>query len=234
MAVFAGPWPAAGSTRRGGLGSWVLGAVFLLVLSLIFNFISSILQPSPSSCSSQQCTLPPPKQGPLSPTNHYTSSRYGFTVDYSTTNITPSKTSASSIAWDGTLSDNSDVSWSLTGMPASGRSAQQITESTQSSAYPDAQQAYVIPDAALGYTPGYGAVYDVTVSPANGQSQHDRLVVVTAIRNGVAVVLVGLGAYQSSGPGSSSQPNPADTPLVELGDFEENINSVTWSGERGF
>ncbi len=50
----------------------------------------------------------------------------------------------------------------------------------------------------------------------------------------LAVVLIGLGPYQKSKPSNDSQPNPADTPLVELGDFEENVNSVTWKGEQPF
>jgi hypothetical protein len=132
------------------------------------------------------------------------------------------------------LSDGSELSWSLTGMPAGGRSAQQIVASTQSAEFPDAQQAYIVPDASLGYTVGYGTVYDVSISPGNGQSVHDRLLIIAAIRRGLAVVLVGLGPYQTSSPSSGGQPNPADTPLVQLGDFEENANSVTWPGEQGF
>jgi len=148
--------------------------------------------------------------------------------------VKPSHISATAIAWDGTLSDGSDVSWSLTGMAANGRSAQQIVDAAQSAHFPDAQQAYTVPDASLGYTLGYGNVYDVTVSPADGQSVHDRLLVFAAIRHGIAVVLIGLGPYRQSSPSNDSQPNPAQTPLVELGDFEENVNSVTWHGEQGF
>jgi hypothetical protein len=208
--------------------------VILFLLSILFNVISQLLQPGSVGCVPPQCTLPPPKHGPLQATKTYTSSRYGFSLDYSTGNITPSSVTASSIAWDGSLNDGSEVTWSIRGMPANGRSAQQIVESTQSANYPDAQLAYTVPDASLGYTTGYGNIYDVTVSPADGQSEHDRLVVTAAIRNGLAVVLVGLGTYQASAPGTSSQPNPANTPLVQLGDFEENINSVTWPGQKGF
>lgn len=233
MAVYAGSWPGSAS-ERGGFLRWILGGIGLLVLSLLFNFISQLLQPGTVSCGPPQCTLPPPKHGPLTATNHYTSSQYGFSLDYSTNNIQPSQTTASSIAWDGQLSDGSEISWSLTGMPANGRSAQEIVNSTQSAHFPDAQQAYTVPDASLGYMLGYGNVYDVSVSPADGQSVHDRLLVFASIRRGLAVVLIGLGPYQQSSPNSGSQPNPANTPLVQLGDFEENINSVTWPGEQGF
>jgi hypothetical protein len=211
-----------------------MGALGLLVLSLLFNVISQLLQPSPTSCTPPNCSLPPPKRGPLTATNHYTSSQYGFSLAYSTNNIKPSQTTASSIAWDGQLSDGSEISWSFSGSNASGQSAQQLVTKAQSQQYSDAQLAYTVPGASLGYHTGYGSVYDVTVSPANGESQHDRLLVFTAVRGGVAVTMIGLGPYQQSSSSSGSQPNPADTPLVELGDFEENLNSVTWRGEQAF
>ncbi|MBV9282174.1 MAG: hypothetical protein JOZ41_19000 [Chloroflexi bacterium] len=211
-----------------------MGAVLLLILSLLFNFISQLLQPSPVSCTPPQCKLPPPKQGPLTAPQHYTSSQYGFSLEYSTGNIPPSQTTASSIAWDGQLSDGSEISWSFSGSNGSGQSPQQLVTRAQSQHYPDAQLAYTVPDASLGYTMGYGNVYDVTVSPAAGESEHDRLLIFAAVRGGVAVTMIGLGPYQQASPNSDSQPNPADTPLVELGDFEENLNSVTWKGEEGF
>ncbi|HEX6506610.1 MAG TPA: hypothetical protein VF221_03170, partial [Chloroflexota bacterium] len=211
-----------------------IAGVILVILSLLYSLISQLLQPSPVSCTPPQCTLPPTKHGPLTPPKRYTSSRYGFSLDYSTTNIKPSQVTDSSISWQGQLSDGSDLSWSLAGASAKGRSAQQIVESTQSARFPDAQQAYTVPYASLGYNVGYGTVYDVEVSPGNGESQRDRLLVYAVTRNGLAVVLIGLGPYQQSTPSHDSQPNPANTPLVQLGDFEENINTVTWPGQKGF
>jgi hypothetical protein len=213
---------------------FLLAALFLFILSLLFQFIAALLQPSPVSCGPPQCTLPPARHGPVAAPKRYTSSRYGFSLNYSTTNIKPSQTTDSSIVWQGQLSDGSQLSWSVSGTPANGRSPQQIVQSTQSANFADAQQDYVIPGASLGYNRGYGAVYDVTVSPGDGSSEHDRLLVYAVTRNGLAVVMTGLGPYQHSSPSNSSQPNPAETPLVELGDFEENINTVTWPGQKGF
>lgn len=232
MAVLVGAYPGS-TSRRGGFVSWLAGAVVLLLLSFLFNIIASLLQPSSGGCVPPQCKLPPPKQGPLTAPNRYTSSRYGFSLEYSTGNIKPSQTTSTSIAWNGQLSDGSELSWSYTGRSAGGQTEQQIVSSTQAANFPDAQLAYTVPDASLGYNMGYGNVYDVTVSPANGQSEHDRLLVYAAIRNGLAVVMMGLGPYKQSSSGGG-QPNPAATPLVQLGDFEENLNSVTWPGQRAF
>ena len=48
---------------------------------------------------------------------------------------------------------------------------------------------YPLPDALVGYTPGYGAVYDAQVNSSGGRQVDYRLVVMAAIRNGVAVVV---------------------------------------------
>lgn len=233
MAVDIGVLPGTGRSR-GGFGGLIGSIVSLFLLSILFSIISDILSSGPPTCIPPHCSLPPPQQGQLTAPKVYTSSRYGFSVNYSASRIKPSSITDSSIAWDGTLSGGSEVSWSLTGMQPNGQSAQQIVQSTQSARFPDAQQAYTIPSASLGYSMGYGNVYDVTMSPSNGQSEHYRLLVTAVIRNGLAVVMVGLGPYEQSSSQNDSHPNPAATPLVQLGEYEENLNSVTWPGQQKF
>ncbi len=125
MGVLAAALPAA-APRRAGLFIWIIGGVLLIILSIIFNVISQLLQSGPVGCVPPQCTLPPPRQGPLPAASRYTSSRYGFSLNYSTANVQPSHIGPASIAWSGTLSDGSDVSWSLTGARANGLGPQQI------------------------------------------------------------------------------------------------------------
>lgn len=216
--------------HRGGFLRWIVSSVALLVLVLVLSSISKLSQTSPVNCTPPQCHVPPPQQGGLQVLDRYTSTRYGFSLDYSPA-IPPTQQGASSIAWDGTLSDGSEVAWSLTGGPASGKSPQQIVNDVQTSSFPDAQQAYTIPGASLGYMPGFGNVYDLSVAPANGQAVDERLVVMAASRGGLVVVVVGEGPYEQSSPNVDSHPNPANTPLVRLGEFEESVNSVTWPGE---
>lgn len=230
MAAYSGTW-SAGTPHRGGFLRWIVSTALLLILIAIFSSISQLQQPGSVNCPSNSCPIPPPRPGRLSASHRYTSSRYGFSLDYSTANIKPSHVTSASIAWDGTLSDGSEVAWSFTGVPATGRSPEQIVSAAQSNNFSDAQQAYTIPDAGIGYTGGFGNVYDVNISTGSGSEVHDRLVIVAAVRGGLAVVMVGLGPYKRTSPSSDSQPNPADTPLVELGDFEENIGSVTFPGQ---
>jgi hypothetical protein len=199
---------------------------------MLFQVYSRLQQPSAVSCSPPACVVPPPQQAPLSPPHTYTSSKYGFSLEYSTQHITPSQTTSSSISWDAQLGDGSEVSWTILGGPPGGKSAAQIVDDVASKNFPDAQTAYSIPDASVGYTPGAGKVYNVTIAPANGQAVRDRLVVMAAVKRGVAVVVAGFGPYVKSSPGSSGHPNPAETPLVHLGDFEESAMSVVWPGDR--
>jgi len=233
MAIFPDA-PAGSQSGHRGLLSWIGSIITLFILSLIFQFISSLLQASPISCGPPGCSLPPASHGPLTAPDRYTSRSYGYSLDYSTTNIKPAQITKSSIAWQGQLSDGSQVSWSFVGTPAGGRTPQQIVTAAQQAKFPDAQLVYVVPDASLGYNLGYGAVYDVTVSPGDGSSEHDRFIVYSAVRNGLAVVMTGLGPYQQSSPKNSAQPNPAGTPLVQLGDFDENVNTVTFPGQSQF
>lgn len=227
MAVFASTYSAP---HRGGFLRWIVGSVVLLFLTGLLSLLSQLSQTPPASCVGPQCRVPPPQHGQLSAPAVYTSSRYGFSVEYSTAGVAPSQTAASSISWDGMLSDGSEVSWTIVGGPSKGRSPQQIVNSLQTGNFPDAQFVYAIPGAAIGYTSGYGAVYDLSASPANGQAVHDRVVIMVGIRRSLAVAVAGVGPYQRSTP-SDGHPNPADTPLVDLGDFEESTNSVTWPGE---
>jgi hypothetical protein len=218
--------------QSGGFLRWLLSGGGLFLLMLIFQVYSRSQQPSPVSCAPPACVIPPPQQKPLSPPHRFTSSKYGFSLEYSTENISPAQTTATSISWDAQLNDGSEVSWTILGGSPGGKSASQIVDDVQSRNFPDAQPAYSIPGASVGYTPGTGRVYDVSIAPANGQAVHDRLVVIASIKKGLAVVVAGYGPYEQSSPHTSGHPNPAETPLVHLGDFQEAAMSVTWPGDR--
>jgi hypothetical protein len=210
---------------------WLIALGLILLLMIVLVVVGNAQAPKAVHCTSPQCSITPIHATPLSPPTRYVSSQYGFSLDYSTANVTPSKTTANSIAWDATLSDNSEVLWTFVGTDPQGRSPQQIVNDVQQNNYADASYAYTIPGADLGYTPGYGNVYDVTVAPGGGAAVHDRLIVIAAVKNNVAVVFLGLGPYQATNPKIDGHPNPSDTPLVNLGDFEENLKSVTWKGD---
>jgi hypothetical protein len=216
-------------TRKHHPWLMALGIIILGVVAL--GVLGSIEQPGPVNCTPPSCVVPPPHRQPLTGPHHFVSSTYGFSLDYSTANIDPSKVTDSSIAWDGTLGDSGEVFWEFAGVHPHGRSEQQIVDDIQNSNFPDATLAYTIPGADIGYTPGYGNVYDLSEAPGGGAAVHERLIVIAAIKRGVGVVMAAVGPYQQTNPHDDGHPNPADTPLVNLGDFEENLKSVTWKGD---
>jgi hypothetical protein len=220
--------------KRHRLRHWLL-AIFGVILGMfILLIVAALLAPSPVQCSPPACAVPPPRVGPIPRPHRFLSSQFGYSLHYSTANITPSSTTASSIAWDATLGDGSTVAWSFGGTLAANRDAQQIVQDVQSNHFADANLAYTIPDAALGYTPGYGNIYDLTESPGNGQVLHERLVIMAAVKHGVAVVFTGVGPYRQTSAKNDGHPNPADTPLVGLDDVEQSVMSVIWKGDSEF
>lgn len=232
MSVFAPPM--ASKTRRHHPWLAALGSVLLGIIALIV--LGAEQQPTPVTCTGPACTAPPPSAPHVANVHHYTSSAYGYSVEYSTENIEPSQQDSSTIAWDGQLNNGDEITWSFTGVHPGTRSAQQLVNDAQSNNFPDASFAYTIPGADLGYTPGYGNVYDLSAASGSGAAVHERLIIIAAIKNNaqgvpVGVVFVGLGPYQQTTPNTDGHPNPAQTPLVDLGDVEETLTSVTWPGE---
>lgn len=219
-------------TRRGF--PWVLlgGATALVMIGLAV--VSQVIKPVPVNCA-HNCPHPPPPPPPpppaspaLSSLTRYTSSSYGYSLEY-TSDLAPAKTDGASIGWAGTVRGNgAPVSWTFTGDAANGRSAQDIVDALQQANFQSASYIYTIPGAELGYMDGFGKVYSLSIQPASGQSMDGRLVIMVAVRNNVAVELVGVGPFQKT-TYSDGHPNPAQTPIVNW--FDLSANSVTWQGE---
>jgi hypothetical protein len=210
---------------------WLI-ALGILVLAIVgLAILGAAQSPSNTTCTGLSCTVPPPRVHDIMAPETYTSSDYGFSLQYSTANVTPSQEDSSSISWDAQLNDGSEVSWTFQGTDPNGRDARQIVEDVQSNNFGDATYAYTLPSAELGYTPGYGNVYDLEVAPNGGAAIHERLIIEAAIRNDVAVFFAGMGPYQKTDPNTDDHPNPAETPLVGLGDVDLSLESVRWPGE---
>jgi hypothetical protein len=111
-------------------------------------------------------------------------------------------------------------------MPASGRSAQQIVRDLEQARFPDANWVYDVQGAEVGYTHGYGSINKQTFAPATGQTVPMRLVIVVAVKKGLAIAGLGLARFV---PDTLDHPNPAQTGVVF--DLDPVINSVVWPGD---
>jgi hypothetical protein len=117
----------------------------------------------------------------------------------------------------------------LTGLSA-GATAQQTVDSLVSKNAASATLAYPLPDALVGGTPGYGAVYTDNVNSSSGTQVTYRIVVMAAIRNGVAVAVWLIGPDDTSFPSLPFLDHPSFIDLdIALGGITDlMVNSIQW------
>ncbi|OBI84043.1 hypothetical protein A5663_01150 [Mycobacterium sp. E740] len=120
----------------------------------------------------------------------------------------------------------------LFGLPAGGRTPKQITEHLIDEEYPDATTQYEIPNAMVGYQPGYGVVADDYPQDANGSFTRLRLIVMVAVRDDYALAAAAIGPYREfSRDFGSGHPSGANLQLaLDMGKY---VNSFRWGGVAG-
>jgi hypothetical protein len=150
-----------------------------------------------------------------------------------------SKDEAFSVAYlpaaDVTKSDNGiiltfdkiDGEIRLFGTPANNRTPRQVVEQYIQKNYPTAQTAYQIPNAMVGYEPGYGEVDDFSLEDPNAASTRGRLLVMTAVRNGLALVAIAEGPMIRFTPRTSPHPSAVNMMIAQL--MGNSVNSFTWN-----
>lgn len=114
--------------------------------------------------------------------------------------------------------------------PARGRSAHEITQALLKRAYPDAKQAYEIPNAMVGYQPGYGVVADDWPQGASTSYSRVRILIMTAVKNDVGLVAFATGPYHAFGPDFGPGP-PSGANLEIAQDMGKYVNSFRWKDD---
>ncbi len=118
----------------------------------------------------------------------------------------------------------------LTGEPAAGRTAQQVARAYLASKFPTAQFSYEIPNAKLGFAPGYGEVADVFPNDLDTRFTRTRVIVIAAVKDDYALIAGGAGPYRQFGPDSGpGRPSPANVQIAE--DMGRYVNSFMWAGD---
>jgi hypothetical protein len=118
----------------------------------------------------------------------------------------------------------------LFGEPARDRTPQQIAEDLIEEAYPDAEVEYEIPNALVGYQPGYGVVADEYPQDSSGTFTRLRLLVMVAVKNDLALVAAAVGPYHQFSPDfGTGHPSGANLQLAM--DMAKYVNSFTWRGD---
>jgi len=114
--------------------------------------------------------------------------------------------------------------------PAAGRKPQEIAQSLIDQTYPDAVKDYEIPNAMVGYQLGYGEVADTYPQDASGKYVRLRVLVMVAVKNGLALIATAVGPYHKFSPDfGTGQPSGANLQLAL--DMAKYVNSFSWRGD---
>ena len=116
------------------------------------------------------------------------------------------------------------------GEPADSVTPQQIVNDEASQIAPNAQVQFLMPQAYVGYWPGYGEAFETQVASADGHSATYELVVIAAVHDGFGIAVVASGELLSQvTPGSTwwdGHPSPTAISVAYLAD--NTVNSITF------
>ena len=118
----------------------------------------------------------------------------------------------------------------LMSRPANGRTAGADRQSLVNETFPDTKTAYEIPNAMVGYVPGYGLVADCWPQGANSNYMRMRVIVMVAVKNDLALIAAAVGPFRQFGPDFGlGKPSGANLQLaLDMGKY---VNSFSWRGD---
>ena len=208
------------------LGSWCAG-IALSAAALVG--IAAVVTQVPARYQCPPRCGRPPIGATVTTDPRFTARDGGFSVSY------PAAGEPYAVA----LSDNGITARYLGGdtgtlqlfsQPADHREPRDIATALLKKAYPDARIAYMIPNARVGYQPGYGVVADSWPQGTNSSYTQLRIMVLAAVKNDLALIAYAVGPYHEFGPDfGPGPPSPANLDLAQ--DIGKYINSFAWRGD---
>ncbi|HUO37530.1 MAG TPA: zinc ribbon domain-containing protein, partial [Mycobacterium sp.] len=171
----------------------------------------------------------PPTGMPIQTNPRFTAGDGGFSVSY------PGKAMfySSVLENDGVVLDlhaGDGGTLQLMGQPAAARDPRQIAAELIKKTYPDATMDYELPNAMVGYQPGYGEIDDVYPEDVEGTYTRLRVLVLVAVKNGLALIAAAVGPYHEFTPDfGTGSPSGANLELaLDIGKY---VNSFRWRGD---
>lgn len=228
--VAAGARPAAKHSSH----TKVIGILVAALLVAVAAFVGIGLLVTPGPASNVVCppTCPNPPVGkPVASPETFHAADGTFSVTYlpAGPKVTLTKTS-NSVDMRVTPSGETDEIY-LTGYSASGRTAEQIVTAAAGKLAPDGRVAYVLPNAMVGFQPGYGVVIDNYLQTTTGATEHDRLIIIAAVKHDTALVAIGLGPYHQFSPNGITDGHPSGADSIAALLMDDLVNSFTWKGD---
>jgi hypothetical protein len=206
----------------------VLGAGIAVVAAAVVAVSMLVTPQVPKYVCPPDCGRPPIGH-PVMTNPRFTPNGGEFSVAYPgpgtayKTTMMPNGVVADFVAGDGgTLQ--------LLGEPAADRTPQQIADALIKQTYPDARTAYEIPNAMVGYQPGYGELADYWPEGSTSSYLRMRILVMVAVKNGYALIAAAVGPYHAYSPDFGTG-HPSGANLQIALDMGKYVNSFTWRGD---
>ena len=219
--------PELRRTRFGWLlGRW--GIAILVVAAALIGLTLLSTKKVPHFMCPPDCGRPPTGM-PVAALPRFTAPDGSFSVAY------PAPNAAYEVSRNGnhvmakfTAGDTGVID--LFSEPAAGRTPKQIAKDLIKRKFPDAKIAYEIPNAMVGYQPGYGEVADSWPSGTSNSYIRIRTVLLVAVKNDLALVAGATGPYHAFGP-DFGPGLPSGVNLQIAQDMGKYVNSFTWKGD---
>jgi hypothetical protein len=204
------------------LGLWLVG---LLTAMLVLTFIDIRVVDTPVYVCPPDCGGPPTGI-PVATNPRYVSPDGAFTVSYPAPGAAYTvKTDDTGVTATWTAGDGGTLR--LFGVAAGGRDARQVVEQVMNDTFPDAVVAYELPNATVGYHPGYGVTADFL---AERRAAPVRVIVIAAVKDDLALVAVADGPFMQFGPDRGpGVPSPANLQIAQ--DMGKYVDSFYWRGD---
>jgi hypothetical protein len=206
-------------TLAGALGVSAVAAVV----------VSTVITPTPPRYVCPPDCGRPPLGAPVATNPRFTSADGSFSFSYPGTGTAYQATvNEDGVVLDFVAGDTGTLV--LFGEPARNRTPQHITDDLIQENYPDATVAYEIPNASVGYQPGYGVVADDYPQDSTGTYTRLRLLVMVAVKNDLALIAAAVGPYHEFSPDfGTGHPSGANLQLAM--DMAKYVNSFAWRGD---
>ena len=215
-------------TTRPALLTTALSAGTAVLLAGSVALSALLTPPEPNYVCPPDCGSPPISE-PVATNPRFTPDTGEFSVSYP----------AEGTAYEATLQDDGVVLELLAGdggvlrlfgQPAEGRSPREIAKALIAEHYDDAVFDYEIPNAMVGYQPGYGEVDDVFPSTSVADDTRARVLVMVAVKNDYALIAAGAGPYREFTPDFGSG-HPSGANFFLALDMGKYVNSFEWRGD---
>ena len=226
---FAGSYEAPApqnTSRRHLIVVWVL-AIGIVAAGLV-SLSGALQKPSARYVCPPDCGRPPIGE-PVTANPRFTSADGAFSVSYPAEGAAYTVTTAAdSVTADLVAGDGGTMR--LFGQPARGRTPQQIATELVNGTFPDTKTAYEIPNAMVGYHPGYGLVADCWPQGMAANYSRMRVMVMVAVKDDFALIAGAVGPYHPFSPEfGSGKPSGASLQLaLDMGKY---VNSFAWRGD---